>query len=122
VRVVEDAQVADLAREHGTVFEVSLTSNLHTGVVSNLAHHPLREMICLRLKTTINTDDPSISATTLTDEYETAVNKLGLTAAELHAQVLTAASSAFCSPAEQAGLISQVEAEWQSYLAQLSAA
>jgi adenosine deaminase len=122
VRVVEDRRVADLAREHGTAFEVSLTSNLHTGVVASLAHHPLREMMRLQLKTTINTDDPSISGTTLTEEYETATGQLGLTATELQANVLTAAASAFCSPAEQARLINQFEAEWQSHRAELSAA
>jgi adenosine deaminase len=122
VRVVEDRRVADLAREHGTAFEVSLTSNLHTGVVSSLARHPLREMMCLQLRTTINTDDPSISGTTLTEEYETASDKLGLTAAELQANVLTAAASTFRPAAEQARLISQLEAEWQSQLAPLSAA
>ncbi len=122
VRVVEDPQVATLAREHGTPFEVSLTSNLQTGVVSSLAHHPLRAMIDLGLKTTINTDDPSISATTLTEEYETACDELALTAAELQAQVLTAAGSTFCSPAEQARLISKFAAEWQGELAEFSAA
>jgi adenosine deaminase len=122
VRVVEDRRVADLARERGTAFEVSLTSNLQTGVVSSLAHHPLREMIDLQLKTTINTDDPSIFGTTLTEEYETASEKVGLTAAELQANVLTAAASTFRSPAEQTRLLNQFEAEWQSQLAELSAA
>ena len=79
-------------------------------------------MIGLGLKATINTDDPSISATTLTAEYETACDQLALTAAELQAQVLTAAGSTFCSPAEQAGLISKIAAEWQDELADLSAA
>ena len=122
VRVVEDRRVADLARERGTAFEVSLTSNLQTGVVASLAHHPLREMMDLQLKTTINTDDPSIFGATLTDEYEAASVKVGLTAAELQANVLNAAASAFCSPAEQARLTNEFETEWQSQLADLSAA
>jgi adenosine deaminase len=122
VRVVEDSRVVDLARERGTAFEVSLTSNLHTGVVSNLAQHPLREMMRLRLKTTINTDDPSIFNKTLSEEYQTASDKLGLTPAELQANVLNAAGSVFRSPAEQARLIGQFEADWQSYLTKLGAA
>jgi len=117
VRVVEDHRVAGLARERGTAFEVSLTSNLQTGVVSSLARHPLREMMGLQLRTTINTDDPSIFDTTLTEEYETASDQLGLTAAELQANVLTAAASTFCSPADQARLVHQFEADWQSQLA-----
>jgi adenosine deaminase len=117
VRVVEDPEVAALARERGTVFEVCLTSNLHTGVVQRLAQHPLREMMNLRLKTTLNTDDPSISDITLTDEYETAIEDVGLTLQEVQTCILTAVGSAFQPPAEQARLVSQFRTEFEASLA-----
>jgi adenosine deaminase len=122
VRVVEDNRVVDLARERGTAFEVSVTSNLNTGVVSRLADHPLHQMMRLQLKTTINTDDPSIFNRTLTEEYQTASEKLGLTPAELKTNVLNAAGSVFRSPAERARLLGQFDADWQNYFAKLSAA
>jgi adenosine deaminase len=122
VRVLDDSRVTDLARERGTAFEVSLTSNLHTGVVADLSRHPLREMLRLGLKATLNTDDPSIFNQTLTEEYQTASDQLGLTAAELQALVVTAAGSTFCSRQARAQLVSQLEAAWQSHLAQPSAA
>ena len=41
VRVLEDQNVAGLAREHGTAFEVCVTSNYQSGVVQSLETHPL---------------------------------------------------------------------------------
>ncbi len=113
VRVVEDPAVVALARERGTVFEVCLTSNLQTGVVQQLANHPLREMRRQGLKTTLNTDDPSIFQVALTDECELAIAEVGLRLPEIHGALLTAVNSTFIPPAERAKLLKQFEAELQ---------
>src|SRR5260221_14491673 len=60
VRVVEDSTIVQLAREHGTTFEVCPTSNLQSGSVASKHHHPLRDMAELRLRTTITTDAPAV--------------------------------------------------------------
>jgi adenosine deaminase len=110
VRVVEDPAVAALARERGLVFEVCLTSNLHSGVVPALRAHPLPAMRALGLRTTLNTDDPAISAITLTDEYARALDELGVTLADLKECILTAASASLLPAAEQAALVAQFRA------------
>jgi adenosine deaminase len=107
VRVLEDPAVVALAMERGIVFEVCLTSNVQTGVVPRLAEHPLCRMAALGLLTTINTDDPSVSDSTLTDEYTLAVEHLGFTVAEIKRSIITAAESAFLPPAERADLAAQ---------------
>lgn len=114
VRVVEDPRVVDLARERGTVFEVCVESNLHTGVVQRPGDHPLRAMMQLNLRTTLNTDDPSIFAIALSDEYATGITGLGLTLTDIQAAVLTAVRYAFCPPAEQARLVAQFQTAWQN--------
>jgi adenosine deaminase len=101
VRVMENAAVAALARERGTVFEVCVTSNLQSGVVGRLADHPLRRMFDAGLNVTINTDDPAISAITLTDEYAIAARSLDFTPEEVKATVHTAAQAAFLPPHEK---------------------
>lgn len=78
VRVVEDSKAVQYARENNVYFEVCPTSNLQTGVVANLDHHPLKDLYFLRAKITVNTDDPAISGITLTDEFTLAVQALGL--------------------------------------------
>ena len=110
VRVVDDPAVAALARERGIAFEVCLTSNLQSGVVDTLAAHPLPAMNALRLRTTLNTDDPAVSSISLTDEYQNAVAALGLTLADLKHSLLTAAAASLLPPAEQAALVAQFRA------------
>jgi adenosine deaminase len=94
VRVVQDPSVAALARERGVVFEVCVTSNLHSGVIQRRADHPLRGMMDLGLVTTLNTDDPAVSDITLSDEYAAVIEELGLDLAGVKQSILNAANSA----------------------------
>jgi adenosine deaminase len=105
VRIVEDAGLAALARERGTAFEVCLTSNWQSGVIVQLADHPLRRMVTLDLLTTLNTDDPGVSGITLSDEYASALAPLGFSLVELKQLVLNAAGCALLPPAARAELV-----------------
>lgn len=98
VRVMEDPQAVELARESGIPFEVCLTSNYQSGVVDDLARHPLQRMIASGLNTTVNTDDPGISQITLGDEYALACEQIGIDLETLKANIVAAAQSAFLSP------------------------
>ncbi|NQS92263.1 MAG: adenosine deaminase [Chloroflexi bacterium] len=95
IRILENSDTIALARERGTLFEVCVTSNHHSGAVKNLKEHPIRQMIKEGLKVTINTDDPSISRINLSSEYQ-AVNKvLGIPMDLVEERVKAAASGAF---------------------------
>jgi adenosine deaminase len=111
VRTIENSYVLRMVRERGVTFEVCLTSNLQTGVVHDLQHHPLADMLDLGLQATINTDDPCVSDCTLTDEYVLAVNELGLGYQELRQMTLNAAKSAFLPPDGRNRLIAHFEKE-----------
>ncbi len=95
VRVMEDPQAVQVARAARTVFEVCLTSNLHSGAVSDMGIHPLPQMIDSGLQVTLNTDDPGISNIRLSDEYYTAVAELGLSIETLKGLILAAVQAAF---------------------------
>ena len=95
VRAIENSWVLKLIQERAVALEVCLTSNLQTGVVHSVSHHPLVDMLDLNLLATLNTDDPSVSNLTLTDEYEVAVQELGLPYLQLRRMVMNAASAAF---------------------------
>jgi len=107
VRVVENSSVAQLARERGVTFEVCPTSNLLTGVAGRGVSHPLPDMVNLGLRVTINTDDPSICDTTLTDEYMVAMLAMGLRLEQIKRIIVTAVESSFLEPDERRRL-----AEW----------
>jgi adenosine deaminase len=111
VRVLEDPQVVELARQGGTPLEVCVTSNYQSGVTPSLTVHPLPRMLNLGLNVTINTDDPSISRISLTDEYRLVCEELGLSTAALHGCILAAARAAFLPEDEKARLIQELEKE-----------
>ncbi len=112
VRVLEDPGVAHLARECGTTFEVCITSNYQSGVVAALTQHPLPRMLAAGLRVTINTDDPSVSRITLSDEFRVAGESLGMSDEALRHMVLTAAQNAFLPPAERDALVEKLNEEW----------
>ncbi len=95
IRVLEDPDTVALARERGTLFEVCVTSNHHSGVVENLIDHPIKKMIQEGLNVTINTDDPSISKINLSSEYQTVNQVLGLPMQVVGERVTAAAQGAF---------------------------
>lgn len=109
VRTLENSEILRLVRDHQTAFEVCLTSNLQTGVVHQMNHHPLVDMLDVGLNATINTDDPSISNCTLTDEYEIAVDRLRIGYPALRNSILTAANAAFLSPDARVALVQKFD-------------
>jgi len=97
--------------------EICPTSNIQTGVVRTFSQHPLPDLIALGIRVTLNTDDPSISDTTLTDEYMVAVRAMGLSPARLREAVLNAVDAAFLPDEEKARLRERFrewdEVEWE---------
>lgn len=116
VRVLEDPEVTRLARAVEIPFEVCVTSNYQSGVVDSLAVHPASRMLNLGLNVTFNTDDPSISQITLSDEYQQANQSLGLTPQVLHERILAAARATFLPETEKQQLIKALESELSEQL------
>ncbi len=109
VRSIEDHRVVRLLREHNITLEVCPTSNLQTGVIHTMMEHPLRDLYCLAVPVTINTDNPSISDTTLTDEYLISIMGMELTILDIQQSILNAARAAFLPPDEKQSLLQQFQ-------------
>ncbi|NMC01363.1 MAG: adenosine deaminase, partial [Chloroflexi bacterium] len=84
--------------------EVCPTSNFQTGAVPGLTVHPLIDLFGLRLRVTINTDDPSVSDTTLSDEYLVAIKAIGLSRRLIFRALRNAIEAAFIPDEEREGL------------------
>jgi adenosine deaminase len=78
IRAAEDPATMRLLCERDVLLEVCLTSNVHTGVVPSINAHPITTLMSHNVPVCLNTDDPAISAITLSDEYHCAVAELGL--------------------------------------------
>jgi adenosine deaminase len=112
IRVLEDPQTTALARDRGIPFEVCVTSNYQSGVVPSLSVHPLPRMLSLGLNATINTDDPSVSQITLSDEYLLVCEDLDIETQVLRERVLAAARASFLPESEKTDLVAALEAEF----------
>jgi adenosine deaminase len=105
VRAREDIAIMDLLNRQRVTLEVCPTSNLQTGVVPRLGQHPLFAFYQLGIPVTINTDDPSISNTTLTDEYLIATGSINVPFRALCHMTFYAAQAAFLPEPEKSRLV-----------------
>lgn len=78
-----DCQLFNYVVDHQIPIEVCLSSNRDTGVVKNIANHPMKQYLDAGAVVTLNTDNRLISNTNLTMEYVLAQKELDLSALEL---------------------------------------
>lgn|SRR5262245_4954846 len=104
--------VIDL-RARGTHLEMAMRSNVQTGAVSDLAHHPFSRLLRSGISVGLSTDNRTISGTTLSDEYALA-ESLGLTWSELARASLLAAGAAFLPVSRREGLAHEIQEAWRS--------
>jgi len=69
VRAIEDPQLVEYLRETQIPLEVCPTSNIYLKVYPSLEEHCLPDLMSQGLYVTINSDDPPMFNTTLTNEY-----------------------------------------------------
>jgi adenosine deaminase len=67
----------------GIVVECCLTSNLQTGAIDSYGEHPLAKFLETGMKVALCTDNPTVSSTTLTREYEIAMTTFGLSESDM---------------------------------------
>ncbi|GKU25740.1 adenosine deaminase [Clostridium folliculivorans] len=76
--------------------EVCVTSNYNTGIVDRIIDHPIYKYIKKNLIVTVNTDNNTVSNTTLTNEYIKIISNFRLTDSEVINTIENAISFAFC--------------------------
>ncbi len=112
VTCIDDPALVAELRERQIPLEVSPTSNVCLGVVPSLAQHPLPRLLDAGLYVTINSDDPPMFNTTLTDEYLTVAQTFGLGAAEIERLVMNAVYATLLPSDEKAALAARFAAEF----------
>ncbi len=83
IAAIRDPVLMKHLRDHDIPLEISISSNVMTGVVARLEDHPVRRLYDAGVPITLNTDDPGIFGVTLTSEYELAARSFGFTEEEL---------------------------------------
>jgi adenosine deaminase len=106
IRCLEDAALVRELRSNGVVLEVCPSSNVCLTPIPDLASHPIGEMVAMGLAVTINSDDPPMFNTTLSDEYARCSEAFGWVEEDLRGFARTAAEASLCS--DRAGLLERV--------------
>ena len=107
IHCLEDPALVDYLVEHRIGLEISMTSNVHIGVVDDYAGHPVKQILERGVLANLNTDDPAISGIDLRHEFEVAAPKAGLSPAQARKAQQNGLEMAFLSSQEKAGLLSK---------------
>lgn len=105
VRCLEDPDLVKDLVEKGVVLEVCPSSNVCLGGVSRLEDHPLPILIASGLTVTINSDDPPMFNTTLSEEFARCSEVFGFSEGELKGFAKTAAEHCLVSENRRRELI-----------------
>jgi adenosine deaminase len=90
-----DPRIVDRIRSEGVVLDLCPTANWKCKAVPSLEQHPLPGLVRGGVRCTISTDSRTVAATTLSDEFRLAADRMGMTEAELEACNRTAYEAAF---------------------------
>ncbi len=98
VQIYRDPAVIKFCREKKIVLELCPISNLFTKAVKEMAVHPIRRLFEAGVLVTINSDDPGVFGTRLSDDYLEVASWHGLNEKNFRSLNQTAFESSFLSP------------------------
>lgn len=83
VRCIEDNALVDYLARHGIPLEVCPTSNMQTRVFGSAEEYPLKELLLRGVKVTLNTDNMTVSHTTVSNERKFIKSEFNITDEEI---------------------------------------
>ncbi len=109
-RALEEATLVTRLRDLGMTLTVCPLSNLKLKVVDDLAAHPLKRMLDLGLRATVNSDDPAYFGGYVGENYRTVTRALGLSRDDLVQLAKNSFAGSFLDDAAKARQIAAVDA------------
>ncbi len=109
-RSLEDPRLIARLVQEGMTLTVCPLSNLKLCVVNDLAQHPLKRMLELGLKATINSDDPAFFGGYVGDNFAAITDALTLSQADLITLTKNSFAGSFLSEGEKARHLAAVDA------------
>ena len=104
VRSFSDVELMKILAENKIPLELCPTSNLNTRIFDSLAEYPIRAFLNADICVTLNTDNISVSATSLANEYQKIADTFSLTEDELLRLTLNSVSATFLEKEEKTEL------------------
>lgn len=105
----KDPAVRELCRRAGAGVELCPCSNMQTKAISGWAEYPLRLFLDEGLKATVNTDNRTVSNTTITHELNMLREHLGFTEPDFALLMKNAVEIAFLDDSKKTSLFKKLE-------------
>lgn len=99
--IFDDPSLWDEAISRGVTLEICPTSNIQCKTQPSYALHPAKRLLDAGLRVTISTDNMTLAAVTLEDEYRHCVTQMGFTGEDLRTMARYALDAAFLPEAEK---------------------
>lgn len=109
-RLLEDADLIDRVREAGLTLTVCPLSNLSLCVIDRLEDHPMKRMLDLGLKATMNSDDPAYFGGYVNQNFRETARALSLTADDIITLARNSFEGSFLSEADKARHLADIDA------------
>jgi adenosine deaminase len=109
-RALDDGTLLTRLADEKTTLTVCPLSNVRLRIVPDMARHPLKRMLDLGLRATVNSDDPAYFGGYLNDNYQAAANALGLTRQDLVVLARNSFLGSFLDAAAKARHVAAVDA------------
>ena len=109
VRSLEDDQLVRRLVDDEITLTVCPLSNLKLAVVNDLADHPLKRMLELGLKATVNSDDPPYFGGYVNDNFKACARELGLGATDIKTLARNSISGSYLPNERQQNLIAAID-------------
>ncbi|MGB3479517.1 MAG: adenosine deaminase [bacterium] len=115
-RANEDPQLVSLLKQRQIPLEICVISNVRTGVCGSIEAHPIKKYFKQGLMVTVNSDDPVMFNTTISQEYLVLVKKLGFTINDLKRLSMNGIKASFMSDKDKQLMEDQFEKEWKQLM------
>ncbi len=109
VRCLEDLDLVKRIIDNDIYLEVCVTSNIQTCICDSYKTHPLEKLYKIGVKVTLNTDNMTVSNTTLENEYKNIVENTNLNINDIILMNINSVKCSFLSDLEKLELIEKIE-------------
>jgi adenosine deaminase len=120
-RLREDGGLLNYVNDHRIPLEICISSNVQTKACASFDTHPVRSYFDYGLRTTICTDNRTITDTTVTDELMILVDHYGFTLPELRSITINGFKSAFMPYRKKREVMKMALAEFDRVVAEYRA-
>jgi adenosine deaminase len=113
---IKDARLMSYLKENSIAIEACPVSNVRTGVVSSINHHPVREFYDRGLMVTVNSDDPTLFNTDLNNELIQLNHHLNFSLEQIYQLTQNALNAAFLPEETKNSLHKEFEEKCETFI------